>query len=301
MNRSSITPRAFMLLVLLAVMLAGSVVSARVAMDHGVGVTMAVAVRSLATAAVVAILVFCSGASVRTTKRQRRVLPLIGLLAAGQSICLYTAVSRLPVVLALLAFNSYPLWTALIAWTLYHSRPERSMLFAMPVVLAGLALALHVTGDGLGAGALASGRIDGTGVALAALAAFLYAMALVLTQHEVSELDGRVRSVTTMLIVGALACGLGWVQHAFHWPGDVFAWLSLAALSVLYGSAITLLFALLPRLGVVGNSPILNIEPIAALALGWLLLGQSVGLIQMGGVALVVGGVLFVGLRKRKD
>jgi drug/metabolite transporter (DMT)-like permease len=48
---------------------------------------------------------------------QAQILPAIGLLIGVQSLCLYSAVARLPVALALLAFNTYPLWTALWACT----------------------------------------------------------------------------------------------------------------------------------------------------------------------------------------
>ena len=40
-------------------------------------------------------------------------MPLIALLVSIQSLCLYSSVARIPVGLALLAFNTYPLWTAL--------------------------------------------------------------------------------------------------------------------------------------------------------------------------------------------
>src|SRR3990167_2290803 len=76
--------------------------------------------------------------------RHRRALLAIGALVAVQSLCLYSAVARLPVALALLAFNTYPLWTALWARVVYQHRPEPRVLRAMPVMLLGLALALDV-------------------------------------------------------------------------------------------------------------------------------------------------------------
>ena len=58
--------------------------------------------------------------------RHKRMLPAIGLLIGVQSLCLYSAVARLPVALALLAFNTYPLWTALVGGLFYAHRPERA-------------------------------------------------------------------------------------------------------------------------------------------------------------------------------
>jgi drug/metabolite transporter (DMT)-like permease len=59
------------------------------------------------------------------------------------------------------------------------------------------------------------------------------------------------------------------------------------------------MFTLLPKLGVVGNSAIMNVEPVFALALAWLLLGQSIAPVQVAGALLVVGAVMALGLRKR--
>ena len=49
----------------------------------------------------------------------------------------------------------------------------------------------------------------------------------------------------------------------------------------------------------VGNSAIMNVEPVFALVLGWLLLGQSIAAIQVAGALVVVGAVMALGMRKR--
>ncbi len=293
------SPRAFITLLLLACMFGGNHVAARVALDHGVDVATAVAVRSLATALVVGVLVWLARVPLRLDARQRRVMPVIGLLVAVQSVCLYSAVARIPVGLALLAFNTYPLWTAFFAWLIYRHKPERAVLVAMPLILLGLALALDASGHASGLGAQAQwGRI-GAGVALAVAAAATFGVVLVLTQHEVAGLDGRLRSALTMAMVGLLALAATRLTGGLHWPDAVAGWWGLAALSVLYGTAFTVLFTLLPRLGVVGNSPILNVEPVAALSMAWLVLGQTVAPVQVAGALLVVGTVMALGLRRR--
>ena len=62
-----------------------------------------------------------------------------------------------------------------------------------------------------------------------------------------------------------------------------------------FGTAITTLFTLLPKLGVVGNSPILDVEPVAALGMAWLILNQRVAPIQLVGALIVVGAVMALG------
>lgn len=299
MTTQALSPRAFVLLLVLATMFGGNHVAARLAIDHGVNVPTAVVVRSLGTAVVVALIVVVQGLPWRFERRHWRVMPLISALVAVQSLCLYAAVARIPVGLALLAFNTYPLWTAAAAWALYGQRPERAVLIAMPLILAGLALALNVPSLAQGAtGGDGASRVA-LGVPLAVLAAAVFGVVLALTQHEVAALDGRVRTAFTMVVVGLLALLAAPWQGGLQWPRDAVGWSGLAALTVLYGTAFTVMFTLLPRLGVVGNSPILNVEPVAALVLGWWILGQSVTAIQWAGALLVVGTVMGLGLRRR--
>jgi drug/metabolite transporter (DMT)-like permease len=50
---------------------------------------------------------------------------------------------------------------------------------------------------------------------------------------------------------------------------------------------------------VAGNSAIMNVEPVFALALAWLILGQSIASMQVAGALLVVATVIVLGLRRR--
>ena len=84
------------MLLVLACMFGGNHVAARFALDNGVDVASAVAVRSLVTAAVVALIVALNRVPLQLDARQRKVMPLIGLLVAVQSLCLYSAVARIP-------------------------------------------------------------------------------------------------------------------------------------------------------------------------------------------------------------
>ena len=295
----ALSPRAFVMLLLLACMFSGNHVAARFALDHGVDVATAVAVRSLATAVVVAVIVMLYRVPLALTLRHRRMLPLIALLVGVQSLCLYSAVARIPVGLALLAFNTYPLWTAAAVWAIYGHKPERAVLIAMPVILVGLALALDVSGVASGLGLQAHWLRIGSGVGFALVAGASFGLVLAMTQHEVADLDGRLRTAITMGIVGVLALLGSLSQGGLHWPNATAGWWGLVLLTLLYGTAFTIMFTLLPKLGVVGSSPILNVEPVAALAMAWLLLGQSVSMIQVLGALLVVGTVMVLGLRRR--
>ena len=297
---------AFATLLLIALMMGGNHVAARLAFNNGVDVATAVAFRSTVTAAVLALLILVQRVPITFTTlnaRPKRFLPLIGLLIGLQSLCIYSAVARLPVALALLAFNTYPLCAAFWDRVIYGRKPERAMLFAMPVILIGLALALDVFGAASGLGAKAQWQQIGTGVAFALAAALLFGLAMILTQHEIAGIDGRVRTFTTLSMAGLVAIASVALNGGLQLPSGpniALGWLGLGMLTFLYGTAFTIMFTVLPKLGVAGNSAIMNVEPVFALALAWLILGQAIAPIQMAGALIVVAAVMVLGLRRGK-
>jgi drug/metabolite transporter (DMT)-like permease len=296
-QRLSLT--GFFILLLIALMMGANHVAARTAFNHGVDVVTAVVFRSAVTAVVVALILWQQKVSCQLSRRQQKNLLVIGALIAVQSVCLYSSVARLPVALALLGFNTYPLTTALWARVLYGHRPERAVLWAMPVFLFGLALALDVFGAASGLGAAQQWGQIGVGVAFALAASTTFGLALVITQHEAAEVDGRLRTFTTMATVAVLAGVVAFSQSGLHLPTAPLGWWGLAALTFLYGTAFTIMFTVLPKLGVVGNSAIMNVEPVFALVLAWALLGQSIAVVQVVGALVVVATVMWLGLRKR--
>jgi drug/metabolite transporter (DMT)-like permease len=280
-------------------MMGANHVAARFAFNHGVDVITAVSFRSALTALVVGLILWHQKVQIQLSPRHKKYLPLIGLIIAVQSVCLYSAVARLPVALALLAFNTYPLSTAFWARVLYKHQPEKAVLWSMPVILVGLALALDVLGAASGLGASEHWSQIGSGVAFALAASATFGLALVYTQHETAGLDGRLRTFSSMSLVGVLAVAAAFSQGGFHLPNAPAGWWGLGMLTFLYGTAFTILFTVLPRLGVVGNSAIMNVEPVFALVLAWALLDQAIAPIQLVGAVLVVGTVIWLGLRKR--
>jgi drug/metabolite transporter (DMT)-like permease len=291
--------QGFLSLLLVALLMAANHVAARLAFNSGLDVATAVAVRSGTTAIVVGLLVWLAQVPWRLSRQHMRGLLMIGVMIGTQSQLLYGAVSRLPVALALLAFNTYPLWAALWNRVFYGQPPERQVLLTMPVILAGLALALDVAGAASGLGARQQWAVMGEGVAFAMASAASFGMVLVWTQHETTGLDGRVRTLFSLLIAASVALAVvGW-HGGPHWPQTDIGWLGLVGLTCLYGSGFTLMFTVLPKLGVAGNTAIMNVEPVFALMLGWAILDQRIEPVQIAGAVVVVAAVIFLGLRKR--
>ena len=285
------------LLLVVATVFGANHIAARVAFEHGASVTTAVAFRSAGTALFLLGLLLLSGTSLKVEKTTGGRAIIIGLLVAVQSYCLYSAVKLIPVALALLAFQTFPMVLALISWLAGDERPSPRVLVAMPVALVGLALALDVVGKT--ADMAARWAEIGAGVMWAIGASLSFALALYLMTRWLGAMDGRVRSLLTMAVVAVVTLAGGAMADSFALPADGTGWLAVALLTAFYGIAITSVFVLLPRIGAVNNAAVLNFEPIAVLALAWVILGQAVAPLQVLGAFVVVGSIAWMGSGKR--
>ena len=284
------------LLMLLSSIFAANHIAARLAFDHGASVAAAVAVRSGITALVMVVLLHLRGISMALPRATLTRGLGIGVLVAVQSYCLYSAVAVIPVALALLAFNTFPLLFVLITWAAGGEHPGRRAFVAMPLALFGLVLALDI----LGTLETMAGRWAeiGVGVGWAFGAAASFAMVLFFTTRHLREVDGRLRTLLTMGTT-AVVIGLGGAAAgALALQADATGWLGLALLTVCYGTAITAIFTVVPRLASPSNTAALNFEPIAALGLGFVILGQGVAPRQLVGAFIVVGAVVLIGAKK---
>ncbi|MEE1920969.1 DMT family transporter [Pseudomonas sp. 148P] len=290
---------AIALLALLACSFAGNHIAARFAFDDGTGVLLAILCRSGITLLVLAGLLAWQRQPLALPAGTLRWQLLLGLLIATQSLCLYSAVARIPVALALLVGNTFPMLLALLSWALGGPRPTGRTVLFMGLILCGLVLALDVPAR-LADSSSANPHWT-LGVSLAFCAACAFACALWITDHKLAALRGPVRSLLTLVIVfsSMLLAGMSGVMPAgLSAPGSGTGWLALASLVVLYGVAFTLLFVCVPRLNMAQNAPVMNIEPIATLLLGWALLDQHLSGLQLLGGAVVVAGIVLLTWRR---
>jgi drug/metabolite transporter (DMT)-like permease len=286
---------AILLLMGVATTFGSNHVAARLAFDHGASVPTAVGVRSGMTALTLLGLMRLQQVPIAMSGATLARALFVGLLVAAQSFCLYSAVARIPVALALLCFSSCPMLYVIISWIAGKDAPPRVALYAAPVALVGLALALDVHFGTL------QGRIQeiGAGAAFAFAAALCFAFVMYFNVHWLKALDGRLRTFLMMAVTCTVVLAAGALSDGLALPADGKGWLGLVLLTVLYGSAITTLFIVLPRIEGTAATIGLNFEPIAVLALAWVFLGQSVKPLQIAGAFLVVGAIAWLGASKR--
>ena len=291
---------AVLTIALLGCAFAGNHISARMAFDHGTGLLVAIVCRSGITMLALFGVVLWQREALRLPRGTWPWQLAVGLLIAIQSLCLYSAVARIPVALALLVSNTLPVILAVLTWALGGPRPTPRAAVLMGVILAGLVLALDVPGRL--ASAEAAGPHWGEGIAFAGGAALAFAMALWITDHRLKALRGSVRSLWTLSIVFCTMLLAGWsgvVPGGMAWPQDELGWVGLVLLVLLYGTAFSVMFITLPRLNMARNAAVMNSEPIATLLFGWLILGQRLSLMQVVGGAVVVGGIVLLTTSRR--
>ncbi len=290
---------AVLILATLACSFAANHIAARIAFDHDTGLLLAMLFRAGVTLLALAALVFWRRESLRLSSTTWRWQILLGLLITVQSFCIYSAVARIPVALALLVVNLSPILLALLTWALGGPRPTRHALAIMGLILVGLVLVLDVPTR-----LMTSEAPDGqwiAGILFSLTAAGVFALALWVTEHKLSGMAGSVRSMLTLVVVfgaSALLGASGVIPGGLGLPSATAGWIALGCLVLLYGAAFSTLFICMPRLNIARNAPVMNMEPVAGMLLGWLVLGQLLAPMQILGGLIVVGGIVLLAYRK---
>jgi drug/metabolite transporter (DMT)-like permease len=177
----------------------------------------------------------------------------------------------------------------LAAWAWLREAPGRRVLLALGPVLLGVLMISGLLEHG------AYGRDPGAGALFGAGAGLAYVGALLLLRRSGVDLSRPVAPLAEMTasatIVAALIGGvIGDAHFIPTWPGT--GWLVLLAVSsqVLGWLAIS---SALPRLAAATTSLLLMIQPVGSLALGALIFGEYPSLLQLLGVLLLLGAVLY--------
>ncbi len=219
--------------------------------------------------------------------RAVRLAALAGIFFAGDLTFWHHAIEAVGAGLATVLGNLQVLIVGLVAWLVFGERPSRSVLVALPVVLAGVVLISGLVDSN------AYGRDPVLGVVLGLLTAVCYAGYLLVIRRVGRDLRRpagpvAVATAATALTGGVVGAGFGTLDLA---PGlESLAW--LAILGVTAQSAGYLLISLsLPRLPAVLTSIILLAQPVATVGLAIVLLGEAPSPAQLLGVVLVIGGI----------
>lgn len=223
----------------------------------------------------------------------RRLVVVAGCFFAADLILWHYAIRDVGAGLATVLGNLQVVVVPLVAWVVLSERPSSRILVAMPLVLMGVVLISGVLEAG------AYGRDPTRGVIFGACTGVAYAGFILLLRRgnrDDRRPAGPLFDATAVAAVISVGAGLiiGDVDLVPSWPAH--AWLvCLALTSQVLGWL--LISISLPRLPAALTSLLLCIQPVGSVALGVVLLGESPSLLQVGGVAFIIAGLLAVARR----
>jgi drug/metabolite transporter (DMT)-like permease len=225
----------------------------------------------------------------RMTTRSRWLARAAGVFLAADLIVWSHSIADIGAGLGTVVTNLQVVIVALLAWLVLGERPRRSMLIALPVMFSGLVLVGGLASTG-GYGAHPS-----LGVAFGVVVAVLYSVYILMLRQAAAGPGSPVVATLFETTLGATVASLviGLALRDFRlgpaWPD--LGWLLLLALTsqVIGWLLITLS---LPRLPAWLVSTLLLIQPVGSLTLGALFLSERPSLVQLTGVAVIIGGVL---------
>jgi drug/metabolite transporter (DMT)-like permease len=270
-------------LFVVAVALGAGHVCARLAFTNGVNVLTAATLRSLCAAFLLLALLRLRRTPVLPLPREFRATLILGLLIAAQTVLIQAAVALMPATLAILFFYTYPFFAGLGAALLGDERFSGRLAAALAAAFAGLALVLGVGAE----------PVSLAGLAAAIGAALSFAAAVVLTPRLAPRLAAPLRTFYMLAATAALFVAVLSTTLDVRLPHNAPGWIGLAGLALLYAAGITGLFLLLPLLGPVRSSVVLNLEPVAVAVIAWIALGEALAPTQIAGGVLVVAAVIF--------
>lgn len=227
--------------------------------------------------------------------RRRVLFPLLAGTGLGLDFVLWgEAIPRVGAGIATVLLAVQVIIVPVLALVFLGERPAKRFLVAAPVLLGGIVLAGGFAGTG------SFGPDPVTGAVAALLAGAGYAGYLFLIR-----LSGGTGSQAHSLLLATVSAGVvafvlgvpsGTLDLAPGWPA--FGWLiALALVGQLTGWL--LIGAALPRMTATAGATLMLLQPVGAVLLGIVLLGESPAVVQLVGCAGVVAAVCFAGTGRR--
>ncbi|HEU4942426.1 MAG TPA: DMT family transporter [Gaiellaceae bacterium] len=218
----------------------------------------------------------------------RRWAWLAGAFFAFDLILWHRSIEYVGAGLATVLGNTQVLLVGVAAWVLFHERPSRTVMAAIPVAMVGVVLISGVLEDG------AYGDDPRLGVVFGLLTGVAYTAFLLTLRHGASDL----RRVAGPLSDATLACaiftippGLALGELDFVPPPSAQLWLLLLALSSQVVGWL-LITTSLPRMPAAVTSVLLTVQPVCSVLFAAILLDEDPSSLQLLGVVAILAGLV---------
>jgi drug/metabolite transporter (DMT)-like permease len=226
--------------------------------------------------------------------RERRLAIPAGIFFAADLIFWHHSIADVGAGLATVLGNTQVIVVPFVAWIVLGEQVSARTLAALPLVCAGIVLISGALENG------AYGAHPVRGVVYGALTGLSYAGFILVLRQSGADLRrpaGTLFDATAIATVAAIIAGLaaGEADLVPSWPAH--GWLvTLALTSQVLGWM--LITVSLPRLPAALTSVTLTIQPVGSVLLGVILLGEDPSVLQLAGVACILGGLLTIARRR---
>jgi len=273
--------------VLSAVCYGAALPLSRLAYDHGSNALTILTLRFLAVALIVGLWLRVTGGSFAVSTRGMLASALVGVCFISVSGGTLVSVSYIPVNLAVLVFYTYPMMTLLVVSAMERRRPGIAELVAVTLALLGVALAIQVSFE----------HLNAAGVAFALLAAVGAATTFIVAARALPSVGTKLMSwyACSVAFVGGAAMTLG--LDAVAIPDTAFGIGLIAIIITIFATAVVAMFVGVKLIGPVRSATLLCLEPVTAIFVAVLVLGEHLKAGQWLGAALVGIAMLMAGRR----
>ena len=212
-------------------------------------------------------------------------LALRGAFGGAAVLCYFSAIEHLPVGVATLLNYTAPVFTALWA-ALFLSEPVgRAAVGALVLTTLGVGLVIYA---GAPPGTFGFGTWQLVGCAAAVLSG-----AAIATIREVRRTDGSWEIFASFCVVGAAITLVPTVRH--YVPPTRVEWVYMVAVGILSVVAQLMMTWALRYLRAAVAGILMQLTPVAALTIGWLVFDEKIAGLAMGGAAITLIGVSWGG------
>jgi drug/metabolite transporter (DMT)-like permease len=211
-------------------------------------------------------------------------LILLGAIAyVGESLAYFTALTMASAGLVALLLYIYPALVTTLSAIFLKEHLTTIKIVALFLALSGTALTIQITSGG-----------SIVGILLGIAAAVDYAIYILLGSRIVKR-SGPIGSTTIIIASTAGVYAIIAPIHGLSFPVDVQGWVAILAIALISTVlAFVTFFAGLKRIGPTSASTLSTFEPIVAVALAAVVLGETITPVQALGGALILAAVVIL-------
>lgn len=222
------------------------------------------------------------------TPRARWVSLGLGVIFAGVVFCLFAAIARVPVPIAVLSYYVYPLVTGLVGVLFGLERISWRGGLAALAAFAGLALMIRANPQ----------DIAMAGVAFALGATACRVAIMLITRATLQQADPQLTTWYTMLGSTAVLGLAALATWNWHGPQTAGGWAAILAVGVGTTLSVLFLYVSIKRIGPFRSALVMYLEPLTTTVCSALILGEVITPIQALGGAVMLTALISFQLRR---